>query len=401
MKFNYQARTKEGEIQAGQVEAPSKEAALSLLERYGLYVTLLEEEKSVPIYARKIKIFERITKKDIVIFTRQLSTMFISKVPLMEALQTLAQHTKKSDFKEKILKISEDIEGGMSLSKALARHPSLFSSFYVSMVKSGEISGKLSEVLDYLADYLEREYNLVSKMRSAAVYPAFVLFVFFIILGVLIIFVIPKVSLIFEATGRELPFLTQIVFNIAEFLRKNGWILLLIILAIFSFIYYYLKTKEGRKFVDRIYLKVPLFSDFLKKYYLARLANNLSTLISAGIPIAKSLETTAGVVGNDVYKTAILEARNGVRRGETITSILARYPEIFSPFFIQMTSVGEKTGRLDEVLMNVTNFYQKEIERTINSFLAILEPVMIVFLGLLVGGLVISILLPLYQIGVM
>jgi len=400
MKFNYQARTKTGEIQAGTVEAPSKEAALTLLHKYGLYVTLLEEIVPLPVYARKIKIFERITRADLVLFSRQLSIMFRSKVPLIEALGTLASQTKKTEFREKILKISEEVEGGTALSTALSHHPKIFSPLYISMVRSGEASGKLSEALSYLADHLEREYDLVSKTRGAMIYPAFILVFFLIVITVMLIWVVPQLTKVLEETGQTLPLITQIVIGISKFVRSRGWILIILFLTLAGFIHWYLKTPEGGKFFDRVSLKFPLIGDFLKKTYLSRLAENLSTLISGGLPIARALEITGEVVGNDVYRTIILETRDEVRRGEPISSVLARYPEAFPPVFGQMTLVGERTGTLDTSLMNIVVFYHKEVDRAIDNLLSLLEPILIVFLGLLVALFAISIILPLYQIGV-
>ena len=400
MKFNYQARTKTGEIQAGTVEAPSKEAALTLLHKYGLYVTLLEEIVPLPVYVRKIKIFERITRADLVLFSRQLSIMFASKVPLIEALGTLASQTKKTEFREKILKISEEVEGGTALSTALSHHPKIFSPLYISMVRSGEASGKLSEALSYLADHLEREYDLVSKIRGAMIYPAFILVFFLIVITVMLIWVVPQLTKVLEETGQTLPLITQIVIGISKFVRSRGWILIILFLTLAGFIHWYLKTPEGKKFFDRVSLKFPLIGDFLKKTYLSRLAENLSTLISGGLPIARALEITGEVVGNDVYRTIILETRDEVRRGEPISSVLARYPEAFPPVFGQMTLVGERTGTLDTSLMNIVVFYHKEVDRAIDNLLSLLEPILIVFLGLLVALFAISIILPLYQIGV-
>lgn len=398
MKFNYQTRTKEGEIQTGIVEAASKEAALNLLYKHGLYVTFLEEA-ALPIYAKRIKIFERISRKDIVLFSRQLSIMFKSEISLVEALGTLANQAKNSDFKEKILKLSEEVEGGTPLSKALSRYPKLFNHFYVSMVKSGEASGKLSGALDYLADHLEREYHLASRIRGAMIYPALVVFVVLVVLFLMMFFVVPHLTEVLEVTGQELPIVTQIVIGLSGFSRKWGWILILG-LAIFTVIIfrYYYKTAEGKKFFEKFFLKLPLIGEFLKMVYLSRFAENLSTLISGGLPIAKALEISGEIVGNTVYKEIIFQTRDEVRKGERISSVLQRHPEAFPPMFCQMVLVGEKTGTLEKTLINVVDFYQKEVDRTIDNLLSILEPLLIIFLGLIVAGLMASILLPLYKI---
>jgi type IV pilus assembly protein PilC len=397
MKYNYQARTKKGEVQAGIVEASSREAAIVLLRKYGLYVTVLEETAAPPIYAQRVKLFERISRQDIVLFSRQLSIMFKSKVPLVESLRVLASQARNLDLKERILDLSEEVEGGTSFSGALSRHPEIFSSFYISMVKSGEVSGTLSESLEYLAEHLEREYHLTSKIRGALLYPALIVLVVLLVLALMIFFVIPHLSEVLISSGSELPTVTKIVINSAAFLRKFGWVLGLVILLLISAVFRYYRSQKGRKFFDGIFLKIPVIGPFLKMNNLARFAENLSTLISGGLPIASALQTVGEIVGNSRYKEVIFETRDRVRKGETISSVLAAAPEIFPPVFVQMTIVGERTGTLDSTLMNVVDFYKKEIDRTIDNLLSILEPLLIVILGVVVAGLMLSILLPLYQ----
>lgn len=397
MKYNYQARTKKGEIQSGIVEASSQEAAITLLRKYGLYVTILEEVAAPPLYAKKIKIFERISKSDIVLFSRQLSIMFKSKVPLVEALGVLSVQTQNLELKEKILELSGEVEGGTSFSGALSRHPQIFSSFYIAMVKAGEISGTLSESLEYLAEHLEREYHLTAKMRGALMYPSLIIFIVFLVLALMIFFVIPHLSEVLIGTGQELPAVTKAVVGLAAFLRSWGWLIILGIVALILAGFRYYRTEKGKNFFDKIFLKLPLIGPFLKMLYQTRFAENLSTLISGGLPIASALQTVGEIVGNTYYKKVIFDARDKVRKGDPISSVLARSPEVFPPIFIQMTLVGEKTGTLDSTLMNIVNFYKKEIDRTIDNLLSILEPALIVILGLVVAGLMLAILVPLYQ----
>ena len=397
MKFNYQARTKTGEIRTGQIEASSKEAALIFLQKYGLYVTFLGEEVS-PFYAKKIKLFEGVPAKDIVLFSRQLSIMFKSKVPLIESLKVLSAQVKNPNFQEIILKLSEEVEAGTAFSIALSRYPKVFSSFYISVVKAGEAAGSLSESLNYLAEHLEREYHLTAKVRGALLYPAFILLVVLAVLVLMVFFVIPNLTAVLEASGGELPLPTRFVMGSADFLRNQGlWIILvLFIVGVFCFRYYF--TEKGRNFFDRIFLRLPLIGTFLKMVYLSRFAENLSTLISGGLPIIQALEIAAVITGNTSYQKIILQAREEVRKGEQISSVLARAPGLFPPVFVQMALIGEKTGTLDSTLRNIVDFYQKEIDRTIDNLLSILEPVLIVFLGLVVAGVMLSILMPIYKV---
>jgi len=396
MKFNYQARTKKGDIHTGFVEASSKESAVTILRERGLYVTFLEEA-AAPVYTRRIEFFGRITKKDIVLFSRQLAIMFRSRVPLIESLRVLSLQTKNVDFKEKILKISEEVEGGTAFSQALARCPKIFSFFYVAMVKSGEASGKLSEVLNYLADHLEREYHLTAKARGALIYPCLVVIVALLVFTLLIFFVLPNLIEVLEASGQSFPTSTKIVIALADFFRSWWWLIFSLIILLILFFFKYRSTESGRNFFDRIFLKIPILGLFLQMIYLSRFAENLSTLISSGLPIVQALEIVGDIIGNVSYKEVILKTREEVKKGEMVSSTLSRVPELFPPVFIQMVLVGEKTGTLDTTLMYIVDFYQKEVDRTIDNILGILEPALIVFLGFVVAGLMLSILMPLYQ----
>jgi len=396
MKFNYQTRTKKGEIRSGQVEASSREAAASFLQKHGLYVTFLEEAIP-PIYARRIKFFEKISQKDLVLFSRQLAIMFKSKVPLVESLRVLSLQMDNPDFKEKIMKISEEVEGGTALSRALENFPEVFSSFYIAMVKSGEVSGKLSEVLNYLADHLEREYHLTAKTKGALLYPSLIVFVVILVLLLMIFFVIPQLAEVLTTEKEALPWITMFVINSSAFVRDWGWALFIIlVLFVAGFLKYY-RTDRGQRFFDREFVKFPLLGPFFKMINVARFAENLSTLISGGLPIAQALETVGDIISNTAYKEVIFKMRDEVRKGVPISAVLSRNPDLFPPVFIQMVLVGEKTGTLDSTLMNIVDFYQKEIDRMIDNALSILEPVLVLVLGLVVAGLMLSILMPLYK----
>lgn len=397
MKFNYQARSKKGEVQTGTVEASSGEAAILLLQRHNLFVTFLEQAEAKSFYAKKIKIFERVSKKDIVNFSRQLALMFKSKIPLVQSLHSIAEQTKNSEFREKILMISQEVEGGTRFSQALSVHPKLFSSFYVSMVKAGEASGALSESLTYLADHLEREYHLNAKIQGAMIYPVLIVVVVIGVLVMMMFFVIPNMTKVLTETGQDLPMVTKIVIALSNFTRAWGWLVFLFSAGAFAAFIRYGRTAEGKKIKDRVYLRIPLVGSFLRMIYLTRFAENLSTLISGGIPIAQSLAITSEIVGNDVYQQIIFEIKEEVVRGENMSKVLARHPDAFSPILTQMVAVGEKTGTLDQSLMSVVDFYRKEVERSVDNLLSILEPVMVIFLGGIVAGLMGAILLPLYK----
>jgi len=397
MKFNYQARTKEGEIRIGTIEASSKEGALSLLQGHGFYVTYLEESR-VPFYAKRLELFRGVSQRDIVLFSRQLSMMFGSEVPLAEALRVLSGQTRNFVLREKVFDLSKEIEGGSSFSKALTKYPETFSTFYTSMVKAGEASGKLSASLLYLADHLEREYELASKTKGALIYPSLVLLLVFFIMFLMVYTVIPQLSMVIKESAVEIPVVTQRVIAVSDFLKQNTLVLFSIIVVFLFITYQYYKTEKGKDFFNRIFLKTPILGSLLRTIYLARFAESLSTLISGGLMIAKALELSGDIVSSSVYKKAILVIRDEVRKGTPISSVLSLSPDVFPPVFVQMVLVGEKTGSLDTSLMNIANFYQKEVERGTANLLAILEPVLIMTLGMVVGGMMLAILMPLYQI---
>jgi len=399
VKFNYQARDKKGKTQSGVIEAASREGALQILAGHNLFITFLEAGETRSFFERNIAFFDRVSLRDIMMFSRQLSVMFVSRVPLVESLQTLAAQTKSKFFKEKIFRLSEEVEGGTPFSQALAKYPDVFSPFYINMVKSGEASGTLSSVLEYLADHMEREYHLVSKIRSALVYPAFIVVLAFTVLSLLMFFVIPNLSKVLEQTGQELPGVTQFVLGLASLFRGFWWVFVLLGGGAVFFFLRWRKTPEGTRLLSHFYLRVPLLNSFLRMIYLSRFAENLSTLIAGGLPIVQALDITSRIVGNSLYTEIIEEAKNEVQQGNQISTVLQKYPSEFPPVFTQMVFVGEKSGTLDKTLSNIVSFYQKEVDRTVEVFLSIVEPALIVFLGLIVGGLLASVLLPLYQLG--
>jgi len=397
MRFTYQARNSSGEIQSGIIEASSRESAFDILKNHSLFIISLNEE-IIPVYAKKIKLFDRIPKKEIVYFSRQLAIMFKSKVPLIEIFQTVVKQTKNAALREIIMKVSEQVEGGSNLSAALSGHPNIFSTFYVNMVKAGEASGKLNEVFMYLADYLEKEAKLRAKITGAFVYPGFITVVFVVVIYVISVMVIPTLSQVLVSTGNELPPLTRFVFWFSDLVRTKGWMLIIGVVILIGGIYYFFKRNEKlRNSFFTVILMTPLISGFLKKIYLARIALNFSTLVSGGIPVAQALEITGQVVGNPVYKRIINEVRDEVKKGQKISYVLGRYPQFISPLFYQMIVVGEKTGTLDTSLVNVVGFYEEETDRALESFARLLEPAMIIILGLLVGGLIAAVLLPIYS----
>jgi len=400
MKFSYRARTEEGEVQSGVIEASSRESALEILNQYGLYATFLSSQKA-PLWQRQVGFLKEASKKDIVSFTRQLSIMMKSDISLTESFETIGQQTKKPGFKEKIFKMAEKIESGSTLSQTLSEYPKFFSPFYIGMVKSGETSGGIAESLDHLTDYLEKQQGLMAQLAGAMAYPIFVLIVFVAMIFLISSFVVPSFEDVFTEMGTDLPLLTEIVIGFSKAIRKAGWLIFLGFFGLIAGLVYFLKQKKGREFLDDFLLGLPVIGNFLAKLYLARIALNLSTLISGAVPISQALEITGDVVGNKIYQEIIAKTREGVMGGRTISSVLSSYPERFPFLFIQMVVVGEKTGHLEKSLSSIVEFYEKEVDRTLDSIIKLIEPVLMVVLGGLVGLLAMSLFVPLFQEGAM
>ena len=396
MKFGYKAKTKDGVLQSGVIEASSREGALGLLQDHGFYITELKEVKE-PFWS-SIKLFQKVELKELASFSRQLSMMFDAKVSLIESLKALANQTRNQAFQDKLFGLAEEVEGGMAFSKALSIYPEVFSVFYVSMIKAGEASGKLSDSLNYLADYLEGEQDLNAKTQGALVYPAVVLVLSFVVIAAMIYMVIPQLKGVLEDSGAEIPELTTTILSISDGVRTNGPLIIVITIIAIVFGLKYYQTEDGKNNIDSILLKVPIIGTFLKTSYLSRISRNISTLISGGLMINQAIELSSEVVGNLSYREALLAVRDGVRKGMPMSSVLSSFPDLFPPIFVQMTMVGEKTGNLDESLMRVSTFYQREVGSTITKMLNLLEPALIIFLGVVVGGLMFSILMPLYEV---
>ena len=398
MKFSYKARTKEGKVQKGIIEAFSKKGALNVLEKYGFYVTFLEETKKLGFFQQDI-FTKKISLKDITIFTRQLSVMLKSAISPVEALRSQVSQAENQGLREKILKIAEMVETGSPLSQAFSTYPDIFDSFYINCIKSGEASGKVADSLDYLAEHLESEYNLKSKIRGAMIYPIVVVVASVAVFGLVMFFIVPRMTSVLQGMSGELPTSTKVIIFLSDFMKKGGWILIVAFFGSLFFIPQYLKhSQKAKEFYDRVSLQAPLIGDFYKKVYLSRFSENLSVLIAAGLPITQALKITRKIIGNSIYEEIIRNTEERVARGETISSVLSRYPKEIPSFLVQMVSTGESTGRLENTLKNVVDFYKGDIERFVNNLTKIIEPVMIIFLGIMVGILVISIFVPLYQL---
>jgi type IV pilus assembly protein PilC len=397
MKFNYQAKTQNGEIQTGIIEAGNRESAISTLQDRKLIVVFLQDAAKTPLFSKSIRLFQKVKVKELTLFYRQLAILFEAEASPIDSLRILAEQIKNQTFKEVLLDVGNDVKGGESLSSAMEKHPKVFSSFYVNVVRAGEATGKLQDILRYLADHAEREYNLNSKIKSAFTYPIAILTLFIVIGTAMIIFVIPQMISMLQELGGELPLTTKILLGISNFLRSFFWLVALIIIgAVVACKKAYEKPK-GRLFFDSLKLQIPVFNELFKKIYLARFAENLKTLLKGGISILKAMDITATVVGNKVYEDIILEARERVRVGETISGSFKNHPKEISTLVTQMIGVGERTAQIDNILEKIATFYQQDVDRMVGNMTQLIEPIMILVLGGGVGFLVASILMPIYS----
>jgi len=400
MKFEYVARTSKGEVQSGTVETSSHEAAVEILQRHKLIVTSLRSVEEIRGLIGKIELpffFKKINLRDVSIFSRQLSILFASEVPLVEALRTMGNQTDKAVFKEKIFKIADDVDSGTAFSKTLTKYPEVFSAFYISLIRAGEVSGKLSESLEYLASHFEKEYNIMGKIKGAMYYPAFIFFALILVMIIMLVFVIPAITSVLEESGGDLPVITKGIIALVNFLRTKGWILFALFAIGLVYFFHWKSKPKGKKVWDKYILKAPIFGKIISKLALSRFSSNLSTLIKGGLPISKAMEITADVVGNETYKDIILEAEEGIRRGEFISATFKMKNEI-PPLVSQMILIGEKTGKLPFVLENLSLFYEKEVERMTENLVSLIEPLLILILGLGVGFIVVGIIMPIYQL---
>ncbi len=397
MIFAYEAKTLQGENKTGTVEASSEDAAIELLQRNNLIVLNIKQSSSVSLMSKKIKLFERVPKKEIVVFSRQISALFAAKVPVIESLRTMLEQTKNETFKEALEDITESVNSGNPLSKSLAEHKKIFSDFYISIVHSGELSGKLEEVFNYLADTLEREYYLTQKVRGAMIYPAFILVALVGVMFVMMIWVIPNLTSVFAEANLELPALTKIIIALSDIFQGYWWLILAVMFGGVAGFWQWVSTERGKMIWGSIQLQLPIFGPILTKFYLSRFSDSLSTLIKGGLPIVRSLEVSANVVGNYVYKKIIAETIDNVKKGGTISQIFKGKQEI--PIMVsQMVAIGEQAGKLDATLKTVAEFYHKEVKNSMDNIVTIIEPLLILVLGVGVGILLVAILMPMYNL---
>jgi len=398
MTFKYKALDANGSTKDGTIEAINIDIAIDGLQKRGLsIVSIKPEEEAGKGLLSNISIFDSVSNKDIVILSRQMATLFEAQVSALRVFQLLAMQSENPSLRRRLKQVVDDLQAGNSISGSLNKHSDVFSPFYINMVKAGEESGKLDQTFMYLADYLDRTYEVSSKVKTALIYPAFVIFTFFAVMILMLVVVIPKISGILTDSGQEIPIYTKIVLGISNFFVSYGLILLVALIIGGFFLWRYLKTEAGKLALDDVKITTPIIKNLYSKLYLSRIADNMNTMLISGIPMVRGLDLTASVVDNLVYKNLLDKTVEDVKGGSSVSSALEKHEQI-PGIFVQMVRIGEETGQLGNILKTLANFYRREVTNSIDSIVSLIEPAMIVMLGLGVSFLLASVLVPIYSI---
>jgi type IV pilus assembly protein PilC len=401
MLFNYKAIDNTNINREGTVEAPSVDAAISAVQKRGYTLLSIDEAGSsagiMSVLNVEFTFFQSVSNKDVVILSRQISTLFQAQVSPLRIFRLLSAEVENPLLQTTLNQVVEDLQAGSSISRALAAHPKIFSSFYVNLVKAGEESGSLEKSFDYLADYLDRQYETIAKAKNALVYPAFVIAVFILVMVAMLTLVIPNIATILTESGQELPIYTKFVIGISDFLVNFIGLILIAIAAGVIAMWKFLQTEVGRRSKDEFIISIPYLGDLQRKLLLTRICDNMATMLGSGISIVQALEVTADVVDNLVYKEIILASLSEVKGGRSFAESISEYPEI-PGVLAQMAKVGEETGSLGNILTTLANFYRREVNNAVDTLIGLIEPAMIVVLGVGVMVLLASVLMPIYNL---
>lgn len=398
MLYRYRVVEPGGSEKEGTIEAVTVDVAIAALQRRGfVIVDIGEADKARSIWERNLGFLERVSNRDIVIISRQVATLFEAQVSALRVFKLLAGETENPKLGRILAEVVEDLQGGSSIAGAMGKHPEVFSPFYANMVRAGEESGKLQETFLFLADYLDRTYEVTQKAKNALVYPAFVIFTFVAVMVLMMTMVIPKISAVLIESGQELPIYTRAIIGISEFLVDLWPFLLAGLIAGGIALWSFRKSVFGAESFDRFKLSVPYVGELYRKLYLSRISDNMNTLLSAGIPMVKSLELTSTVIENRVYETAVNDALEAVKGGVALSDSFGRNRE-FPGILVQMVKVGEETGNLGKVLSTLAAFYRREVSNAVDTLVGLIEPLMIILLGLGVGTVLAAVLIPIYNL---
>jgi type IV pilus assembly protein PilC len=398
MTFKYKAIDSSGSTKDGVVEAINIDVAIDALQKRGLsIVSIKPEEESGSGLLTNITMFDRVSNKDVVILSRQMATLFTAQVSALRVFQLLAMQSESSLLRRQLKGVVDDLQAGNNISAALEKYPKTFSPFYINMVKAGEESGKLDQTFMYLADYLDRTYEVTSKVSTALIYPAFIVFTFVVVMVLMLTVVIPKISTILTQSGGSVPIYTQVVLALSSFFVSYGVFLLVALIIGGFFLWRYLQTDSGKLSLDHLKITTPFIKNLYSKLYLSRIADNMNTMLISGIPMVRGLDLTSSVVDNVVYKNLLTQTVEDVKAGSSVSAALEKHPEI-PGIFVQMVKIGEETGQLGNILKTLADFYRREVTNSIDALVSLIEPVMIVLLGVGVAFLLAAVLIPIYSI---
>ena len=398
MLFNYRAIEKNGEQADGSIEAINVDVAISSLQRRGLIISSIKStEKQPSIFSNLFSGVSHISNREVVILSRQMATLFEAQVSALQIFKLMAGESENPRLRERLAQIADELQGGNSISKSLSKHPEVFSSFYISMVKAGEESGKLNDSFLMLADYLEHSYEVTSKVKNALIYPAFVVFTFIVVMILMLTKVIPSISQILIDSGQEVPIYTKVVIALSAFFVNYGLFLLIGVVVGGFFLVRFLRTASGKVSLSRFKIELPYIGDLYRKLYLSRISSNLFTMLASAIPIVRAVEITADVVDNQIYEEILKDSAESIKAGNTLSQAISKHEEM-PGILIQMIRVGEETGELGSILKTLSRFYEREVTNAVDTLVGLIEPVMIVLLGLGVGFLLASVLIPIYNI---
>lgn len=398
MLFSYKAIDQQNASREGTVEASNIDAAIATVQKRGytvISIDPIEEEKS--LFNIEIDWFQHISNKEMVIVSRQIATLFEARVSALRIFRLLAAEAENKQLRNVLNGVADDLQSGSSISRALANHPDVFTPFYINMVRSGEESGSLENVFSYLADYLDRMYQVISKARNALIYPAFVIGVFVLVMGLMLTLVIPRISQILIDSGQELPVYTKVVIGLSSFMTDYIGVLIALLSLAGVGLWQFSRTTVGKRAIDEFKISIPYIGDLFRKLYLTRICDNLSTMLASGISMVQAIEVTGEVVDNLVFKEIMENTLIEVKEGRSFADSIAEYPEI-PGVLSQMLKVGEETGNSAEILKTLALFYNREVNNAVDTLINLIEPAMIVLLGLGVGVLLASVLMPIYNL---
>ncbi len=397
MLFKYKIINQAGVEEVGSIDAQTIDIAVSSLQRRGFVITSIHPADQGDFFHRDLAFFDRVKQKDVVILSRQMSTLFTSQVSALRIFRLLSTEAENKPLRKVLTQVSDDIQAGSAISIALSKHPKVFSNFYVNMVKAGEESGKLDETFQFLADYLDRNYEITSKVKNSLIYPIFVVATFIGVMVLMLTMVIPKISQILIDSGQAIPIYTRIVIGLSDFM-VDYWMPIIFVLIGMAFVMWrYGKTEPGQYAFSAAKITIPYIGNLFRKLYLSRIADNFNTLLSSGVPVVKAMELTSAVVDNKIFENIMIKSLTDVKAGTALSDAMGKYKEI-PGIMIQMMKIGEESGELGNILKTLAKFYQREVMQSVDTLVDLIEPAMIIALGLGVGILLSSVLIPIYNI---